>query len=255
MSEILKLSGGYTAKVCQDESPSNPWKDWDGQPPIMTFNERRIEDYGTGLCLRDLFNLVPLSCFENDAKEALQALGLDAVELKENYTWDVDNPPDNPDKWKDLISENLPETPSGWTEAEEYFDKCEALCRLANIPCHSGVSTGHCQGDFIRVFLAALPSWVETVGIAPELIEENLKASHELYGEWVWGNVYGVSSIRRPDGSEVEDGSCWGFFGYDNEKSGLLEHCEHHVKYDIEWLAKEAVERDRAACADIVTVG
>jgi hypothetical protein len=53
--------------------------------------------------------------------------------------------------------------------------------------------------------------------------------------------VYGVSSIEGPNGEKIEDASCWGFYGGDHEKSGLLEHARSAIDYRIEELQQIAL--------------
>lgn len=264
-TEKLNLSGGYTAEIAQDDCTENPWENWDCQPPIMVFNldrhHGRIEDYKTGLTMRDIFDLVPLSAFENGA--ALDALGLPASEIE--MPWDVSADGLNPEGWRDAIRDCLPDSPTSWGEAIEYLDKCETLCGLAGIECLNEQSNGYSQGDCARVFLAAMPDWIKETGNSVECIPGSLVSDLRVWSAWAWGDVYGIASITRPDGSEVEDVSTWGFYGDDHKQSGLLESAEDSVAWDTgnlakeaaaqaAWDAREAMEQERAACADIITI-
>ena len=47
---------------------------------------------------------------------------------------------------------------------------------------------------------------------SPATIEEALRGDFETFRSWVAGEVYGYV-IKDPDGDEIEDGSCWGFYG------------------------------------------
>jgi len=251
--EILNLPHGYTAKVCRDDSPENPWEAWDCQPPIMVFNLGRgrqsIQDYGTGLSLRELFFLVPCSVFSEKWGKIMEILDLTLSDFSQ------DDIPTDAGDWKEILADCLPETPSSWGDAIAYFNKCEALCRLAGIPCLNEQSNGYCQGDSSRVFMAATPEWVERVGWNPEDPAEALQSDLKTWSAWAWGDVYGVSNIRRPGGKEIADGSCWGYYGSNHDESGLAEFCRASVGSDRAWLEREALESHRAACCDIVTVG
>ena len=44
------------------------------------------------------------------------------------------------------------------------------------------------------------------------------------------GDVYGYA-VKNNEGDEVD--SCWGFYGYDHEKSGLMEYAKNAVDCDI----------------------
>jgi hypothetical protein len=254
MKETLNLSHGYTATIATDECAENPWTAWDCEPPIMVFNERRIEDYKTGLSLRDLYWMLPLSAFDGGAAAVLAALDLTPEDIDHTLPWGADVAELDAGGWREHIGECLPEDPTGWRDAIEYFDMCGALCTLAGIPWHQGQSNGYCQGHSARVFLAATPEWIKTTGVAPENAEAALEGSFKTWGAWAWGDVYGIAEITRPDGTECEGGSVWGFYGSDHTASGLLESAENTVECDRAFLAREEAEAFRAACSDIVTV-
>jgi hypothetical protein len=56
-----------------------------------------------------------------------------------------------------------------------------------------------------------------------------MQYSADLWGHWAWGDVYGFI-IESEDFND----SCWGFYGDNHEKSGLLdmarESIDHHLK-------------------------
>lgn len=253
MKDTINLSHGYTATIEQDQDAQCPWTAWDCEPPVMVFNERRVEDYKTGLSLRALYDLIPLSAFADDAAAVISALDLSEVDISQELPWDRQRP-DSAEGWRDAIRDCLPEEPSSWGGADEYFRQCAALCQLAGIACHYGTSRGYCQGDAARVFLAATPQWVKETGVAPENAEAALEGSFKTWGAWAWGDVYGIAEITRPDGMECRDGSVWGFYGSDHKESGLMESAENSVECDRAFLAREEAEAFRAACADIATI-
>jgi hypothetical protein len=65
------------------------------------------------------------------------------------------------------------------------------------------------------------------------LILKDMQGQANLYGYWAWGDVYGYVIEKRcvcagdpdddveDDWEEIEDGSCWGYFGSDHSESGL----------------------------------
>ena len=57
--------------------------------------------------------------------------------------------------------------------------------------------------------------------------EDNVK----LYNQYLSGDVYGYNVEETGD-------SCWGFYGYDHEKSGLLGYAKSGIDYDIEQIKK-----------------
>lgn len=64
-----------------------------------------------------------------------------------------------------------------------------------------------------------------------EKIKEILKAEVEEYDQYLKGDVYGCK-IEAPDVTEVE--SCWGFFGYNHNKNGLMDFAHGVIHADIE---------------------
>lgn len=258
-TETLKLSGGYTATIATDTDAENPWTSWDCEPPIMVFSpdrfHGRLEDYKTGLSLKTVFDLLPLELFGDHGK-ILSALDLTVSDVADVNSWDDEYKPDDDDAktWREAIRDCLPASPEYWGEAVEYFDAAESLCKMAGIACENTQSNGYSQGDSALVFSAALPEWTEKVGCGPDHVSAAVKGAAELWGAWAWGDVYGIMSIARPDGEEANDGSCWGFYGSDHKKSGLLEAAENFVSADIEYIAREEAESFRAACGDVATV-
>jgi predicted RNA-binding protein YlxR (DUF448 family) len=72
-------------------------------------------------------------------------------------------------------------------------------------------------------------------------IEEYLRGEVETLDQYVSGAVYGYK-ILNPDGEEMDD-SCWGFYGYDHEKSGLLEQARGSIEASIAHEEKNGVQQ------------
>lgn len=56
-----------------------------------------------------------------------------------------------------------------------------------------------------------------------------MEAELETYDNYLRGDVYGYR-ILDENGDELD--SCWGFYGYDHEKSGLLDDVKGTIKYE-----------------------
>ncbi len=264
-SETIALPHGYTAVIAQDDCPSNPFDTFDCEPPIAVFYDRDMRSPGgkaPEIDLADLFHMIPAARFRTakGREKIADAAGIDLSDVEAPEPGNR-----NSDTWKDAMAEALPESPHGWRSAIDYFDCMEAVAGLLGIPCYNGQSNGYSQGDSARVFVAATPEWREKVGVTLENAAEQCRGTFDLYSAWAWGDCYGVSEILRPDGSEVPDGSVWGFYGSDHEKSGILEHCRDCVVRDRKDRAERAAERRAylrteraarmdAACRDIATV-
>jgi hypothetical protein len=260
--ESTQLPHGYTLEIHADESPANPFTDWDCEPPIAvwTLDNRRgnLENYGGDeLNLETLISAIPDATWESrqGKREILNAVGLDAFDIAQDLNY-------HRDSFRDRVESAASEIePSGWRCAVEYFDRMEAVARLAGIPCHLTQSNGCSQGDCALVFVAALPQWVEKVGAAPETLADQCKAACDLWSAWAWGDVFGFV-VNDPKGEEVD--SCWGYYGDDHRKSGLLETAEESAKHHRESRKAELLKRRAAAkverreaffaaCRDIVT--
>lgn len=228
----LELAHGYTAEIYPDDSPENPFNAWDCQPAIAVLNWQRyhakLENYaGDELTLYTLLEHIPAEKWttREGKREILAALPFPMEEIREEMRWGTYSP-----CFKDAIDSLVYSlAPYDWSEWIEYFDAMEAVAGLAGIPGHFTQSNGYCQGDSALVFTAALPAWVERAGTAPEYQHQACKHAADLWSAWAWGDVWGVARIVSPDGYEVEDASCWGFYG-DHETSGLLDHCREIVK-------------------------
>jgi len=108
---------------------------------------------------------------------------------------------------------------------------------------HSGVAlntTGfHCQWGSGQVgfIFATYADIRENFGCNNVTKRQISQAEKLLIGEiqtfsyYVNGDVYGY--VIKKDDKEVEDGSCWGFYGYDNKKNGLLDSAESLIDYEI----------------------
>ena len=251
-TDTLKLPHGYTVDIHIDEHSANPFEDWDCEPPIAVFCERKIENYkGGDLNLPVLLSHIPAEKWETreGKREVANALPWSLREIGEamrGYYGDQ--------TFRDAVEELAGESaPCGWGDAGEYFDTMERVAHVAGVPCYNGQSNGYSQGGSALVFVAALPDWVGKVGAGGDL-REQCRATFELWSAWAWGDVYGVATMYRPNGEEIKDGSCWGFYGGDHKKSGLMAHCESMVEYDRDNLRRERAAWNDAACRDIATV-
>ncbi len=72
-------------------------------------------------------------------------------------------------------------------------------------------------------------------------IEDYLRNEVEVYDQFLRGDVYGYR-IEDADEIEIEIDSCWGFFGSDHEKSGLMEN----VRDNIDWEKQHKIRNESA---------
>jgi hypothetical protein len=80
-----------------------------------------------------------------------------------------------------------------------------------------------------------------------EKVKDALRAEVEVYDQYLRNDTYGFQIIN-PDGEETD--SCWGFYGSDNKKSGLLEAAKDAVDADITHRLKhEGIQEELALTA------
>lgn len=107
---------------------------------------------------------------------------------------------------------------------------------------HSGITmnTGgfSCQWDsgqvgYIYVTFETIKKEYSIKKVSKKLIEKIKKlmiAEVEEYDNYITGSIYGYM-IDTPEG---ETGGCWGYYGYDHEKSSLLESAKDEIEGMIE---------------------
>jgi hypothetical protein len=242
---------GYKIEVAQDEHAENPFEAWDCEPPLVAFYGGRhgsaTSYQGAPETLAEVVQLMPAACFKRGQRCALIRAMLNCS-MKE-FAEVVREYGDVQSAFSQLASEQVGGRPEGWRSAIEWLEMAEALLNWAGIPCLNTQSNGY--STLILVILT--PEWQEMAGTLPEYRQACMQGAADLYGAWAWGDVYGVATIRAPgeepdddNGEELEDGSCWGFYGRDHEKSGLLEHARSIIDYDIE--SRELAALNEPAC-------
>lgn len=129
---------------------------------------------------------------------------------------------------------------NSWDEVEQYLIKEEGAKVILPIYMydHSGITIATtpfgCRWDsgqvgFIYCTVEKIKSEYSCKRITKSIIEKVeriLKAEIETYNQYVIGDIYGFRLMKvdiENDEREVED-SCWGFYGEDINKNGILEH-------------------------------
>jgi len=237
-TETLEYKG-YKITVAQDEFAENPFESWDCEPPLIAYYGDFKAYQGAPETIGDVVRLLPDACFERGQRVALIKAMLNLslrefVEYMRDYrSWDERKSiSEIRDAIIAAIEEQVGSTPSGWRSAIEWFELAESLLKWAGIECLNTQSNGYSQGDSTLVLAIATPEWCNKVGVSKENEAGACKCAVDLYSAWAWGDVYGVSAIHAL-GEEIDDGSCWGFYGRDHEESGLLEHARDAIDYHI----------------------
>lgn len=244
---------GYKIEVAQDDSPENPFEAWDCEPPLVTYYGGRhgyAKSYQDAPeTIGDVVAMLPAACFKRGQRVALIKATLNCT-MREFASAKGEFYDDTREAFANMVSEQVGAKPEGWRSAIEWFEMAESLLQWAGIECVNTQSNGYSQGDSTLVLAIASPEWLKGTGIKPEHVKSSLQASVDLYGAWAWGDVYGVQSIHKietgedgdeSEGEKIEDASCWGFYGRDFEKSGLMEHARGAIDYAIKQEAEMAL--------------
>jgi len=69
-----------------------------------------------------------------------------------------------------------------------------------------------------------------------------MRGNVNSYDDYLTGSIYGYMVEPTDENKEIKcDDSCWGFYGYDHEKSGLLESAKGSIDYAIAQWKKEVI--------------
>lgn len=256
MKDTLQIDG-YTVTIRNDEFAGNPLEDYGTEPPVLVFDDLRIMEYPQwAINPRYLLDLIPVERF-NDLMFRGELVGIMGLETDRVSEWLPEDTTPEPEDYREAFASAYEEAYAParyWCEAEAYFGLLETLCGFAGVGCWTGKRHGYVQGASILIFCAAIPAWSELVGAPRDSHERQCEGACNLYAAWAFGDCYEIESITDPDGLEIEDGSCCGYYGADHEESGLLERARDSIEGHKDYLVREAIASHDAACRDIVTV-
>lgn len=217
---------GLTIKAERDEFASNPFTDWDCEPPTMVISGRHgdCSDYSGGE-LDSPLELISdgklrLSRFWKAAAKAVDlcpvAFDQEAKERARDYGESII------DARRELLSDALHDMrPSYYSgNAGDYLSALADLWTLAGCEALSWSSQGYSQGDYADGLSVATPAWAKKVGAPVESHARQLEGARKLWGAWAWGDVYAFV-IENSEGDILD--SCCGFYGDCHKESGLAE--------------------------------
>jgi hypothetical protein len=236
---------GLILRAVHDESPENPFENWDGEWPMMVqtssygphHDVTRYEKDG------DIPLDEPLKRFSDaqlvhDQKAIAAVLGCDPNTYCEERTaerkWHTDV-----DFLREAFSQNL----ANEHRESDIFGLCAKLYEVLGITALSTTSRGYSQGDWANLLIAAVPEAKKKFGVHgnTKIDLKQLESQAKLYGAWAWGDVYGYV-IAKPeldeDGEVIGaidlddmEASCWGYYGSEFDESGLEEQAISSADY------------------------
>jgi hypothetical protein len=221
---------GLTVIAERDLHASNPFTDWDCEPPTLVITGNRnscIEDYSSEGLESPLALIsdgkLRLSRYWQACAKALDlcpaAFRSDCEQEARDYQCSVVTV--MREKLEEALSDARPSYYSG--NASDYLSALESLWTLAGVPAHHWSSQGYSQGDYAQGLSVATPAWVKKVGAPADTHMRQLKNAGRLWGAWAWGDVYAFV-IESPEGEALD--SCAGFYGDDFTESGLAQEAK-----------------------------
>jgi len=218
----------HTIVIHRDTCPSNPFDDWDCEPPIAVHGDSYLKEYGIDL-LPPSFTRDQIKANMDDILTLVECETL--MHLISGYG----------DRWQyryvdsvELINDCI----SMYFESLNTTDKINELplaYSIAGVVALSGTVTGYSQRDWAEVLAVATPEYMARIG-ANITTPEQLQSTIDLYGYWAFGDVYGYT-VETHDRQEI-DLSCWGFYGDDHTRSGLIENAKNDIDDYIAWKRK-----------------
>lgn len=225
----------YTLGIYQDESSSNPFEDWNCEPPIMYALLDRyrttVTHYGTDHIVSELLELITPRRLVMNKKELLGIIEVEEDDLENN-------------NWYNTIEENLRSELFKWWDT---LDLIEALARISKTPSSRHKSRGYSQGDYADVLIVLTPESFKKTWCKPKDATAILDHTKKLFDAYIWWDVYGYTltehiPLYKADGTladtteDIEIDSCWWFYGDDLIENGMRDNLPDFSKQHIEYL-------------------
>jgi hypothetical protein len=240
MTEIIEIDG-YTVTIVIDDGAANPLKECDSPGTLATWHRR----YNLGTEQPDespedyLSSLVP-SSVSGSFEERENRISIREYDNrysrdsgKTSFRFDYDSirnilesqKRDAIQKW---INDNL-------VLINVYMYEHSGIV-LSSFPFSCPWDSGQ-----LGVYFLTREEVEKEFGGDKERARTYLEGSLETYGDYISGAVFGIDSITAPvttsnacgtevKGEELEEGSVWGFYGSDHEKSGLMESARNCIE-------------------------
>jgi hypothetical protein len=219
--EVARYWDHVTIEAHQDSDAPNPFEDYDNHWPMVVYMGRDgMKRYPEGKrLLGAALDAISSAQLVHDQHAIARIFGWTVSELLEDV---CDSELHDVKYCRDAnaLSVAVHEAWCNLAPSQELRVAYE-LYTLAGVPAHHTQVHGPCQGDWAELLIVATPEQVKAFGTEPEHIQASLEAQAKLYEAWAWGDCYGY--IVKHRGVEIDDGSCWGYYGSDHHESGLEE--------------------------------
>lgn len=234
--------GALTIRAVRDESPANPFTDWDCEPPLLVWYDGSLAEYGDGIC-------EPLAAMSDSFISRRWRDIAAALDIKPEIVSAEMRDRAKGERIADARRDYFESALAGWPicalSGSDYLAALAKLWAMQGVEALDSCSSGYSQGDYADVLAVAIPSWAKKVGAPRDTHKRQLEAAVKLYGAWAWGDVYGYV-IESPDGEHLD--SCWGYYGSDHDESGLSEAAEETARA----IYADARKRKLAKLAELI---
>lgn len=218
---------GHTIEITHDDYPTNPFKEWDCEPPVMYRNGEGTTDFSHGAIERFMYDFLTdnqLIYHQESIFDILNETGFDGDESREEKI----------DYLREAISE------ANLSEKAKILEKFK-------VPHCFGCSRGYSQSDWADVLIIPTPDYIEATGVNKNNLWEIAESTFKLFGYWAWGDVY---SYYIPETGD----SCSGFFGDNHEESGLMENAKNSIDYQVKQNLKNRIKKIKTLIRNAVPI-
>lgn len=219
---------GFEIEIHQDSDYENPFEAWDCEFPLMYNGGRNMgeKDFSNGDIDRYLCNYLSENQITRHMYKICTLIDYYKSDFDKDYPLGEWTKSERQDVLKDKLSDWITES----------LENRASFCSEFDIKHYCGSSTGYSQGDWAEVFICWTPEFAKVTGHEyKDVTDEGLKGTKELFDAWAWGDVYGYNI----EGLKGGLGSCWGYYGDDHKKSGLLEAAQSEIDCHIRILENE----------------
>lgn len=227
IADTIEIEGGYTVEIHYDEDVANPLKEYD-QQPILVLHRKAEGHFGWS-------NDREWSSRLNIALDTLAASRVTKQLYGERGALAVIA------RWLRVFHDVAAVLSVG---AGEHSGTWVYLGEGASFGDPGGWDSGWI--GWLLVTQQMLGEWGHVTPVPQERAQEMLEAEFETFRQWVAGEVYGY--VVEHEDHEVEDNSCWGFFGSDSYAEG--DHMRGEFMAVIE-ADRRQQQADRDEIADL----
>ena len=214
---------GHNIKIYQNSMDFETPRDWDNLGTMICFHSR----YNLG----DKHNYKDVSEFLEDLvsevieEEKMDELSDDSYDLTRQEFME---------KYEDMIDDNYIMLPL------YLYDHSGITMNTTGFSCRWD------SGQVGFIYISHKDAEKEYGTYFEEKTEAYLKGEVKVYDQYIRGEVYGYIVEPKYTNKNIDcDDSCWGFYGYDFEESGLFIEAKGSIDYEINEYIKGVIENKK----------